>query len=90
MCGWTEGVAYALGDLGEPILVQGLTKSNLDSMRVKRGPPPISIAYNNASAMQRDKNGTLHLLWVDEGDLLYGRKTKGSELTYRRFKRGAE
>ena len=90
MCGWTEGVAYALGDLGEPILVQGLTKSNLDSMRVKRGPPPISIAYNNASAMQRDKNGTLHLLWVDEGDLLYGRKTKGSELTYRRLKRGAE
>ena len=70
ICGWTQGVAYALGDLGEPILVQGMTKSKVGKMRTKRGPPPISIAYNNASAMQRDNQGTLHILWVDDGDLL--------------------
>ena len=90
ICGWTQGVAYALGDLGAPILVQGMTKSKVGKMRTKRGPPPISIAYNNASAMQRDNQGTLHILWVDDGDLLYGKIATGSEFTYRRLKRGVQ
>jgi hypothetical protein len=90
MCGWAGGTAYALGDLGAPILVQGLTKHKTKNRRATRGPPPISFSYNNGTAMQRDKNGTLHLLWADDGDLLYGRKPKGAEFTHQLLKRGAQ
>jgi hypothetical protein len=90
MCGWAGGTAYALGDLGEPILIQGLTNRKSKNTQATRGPPPISVSYNNGTAMQRYKNGTLHLLWVDGGNLLYGRKPKGAELKHQLLKRGAQ
>jgi hypothetical protein len=89
-CGWVGGTAHAAGDMGIPILVQGVTGRTAENVSSRGGPGPISMAFNNATAIQRDQKGTLHLLWVENGHLLYGRKTPGAELTHQLLESGVQ
>lgn len=38
-----------------------------------QGPGPLRMALSNGSTLERTEDGTLHAVWVDRGDLVYGR-----------------